>query len=97
LFYGSFLHVHGSLLHVHGSLFYVQISPIAYILHPSGVLEGKILPEPDEAYVERSVEWVGQLREEMVGVGETLRKAGEVLARAQEIKVCCRGLQWVVG
>ena len=47
--------------------------------------------------MERSVEWVGQLREEMVGVGETLQKAGEVLARAQEIKVCCRGLQCVVG
>lgn len=48
---------------------------------------GKVLPEPEEDYPEREVEWVTKMRDELSEEGGvTLRKAAEELARAQEIK-----------
>jgi hypothetical protein len=48
---------------------------------------GKVLPEPDDDYAERELEWVKKIREELAEEGgTTLRKAAEALARAQELK-----------
>ena len=52
----------------------------------SGVSSGMLLPEPEEDYTERSVAWVKDISTKLPPVQETLRKAAEELARAQEMK-----------
>jgi hypothetical protein len=52
----------------------------------SGVSSGMLLPEPEEDYTERSVAWVKDISAKLPPVQETLRKAAEELARAQEMK-----------